>query len=150
RQDRKDVGRVPITAKLVADLVTRAGATRVVALDLHTAQIQGFFDIPTDHLQAEPVFDDYIRRLGIPPQDLVILSPDEGRIKMSLNYQKRLGGAIAVVDKRRSSATETEQPNLIGASLDGKVALMFDDMISTAGSIVGAANVAKKNGAREI
>src|SRR6516165_9634155 len=110
RQDRKDVGRVPITAKLVADLVTKAGATRVVALDLHTAQIQGFFDIPTDHLQAEPVFDDHIRRLGVPQQDLVIVSPDEGRIKMSLNYQKRLGGSLAVVDKRRSSATETQQP----------------------------------------
>ncbi len=144
RQDRKDVGRVPITAKLVADCITKAGTARVVTLDLHAAQIQGFFNVPVDHLQAEPVFDDYVRNLGIPPQDIVIVSPDEGRVKMSLRHQKRIGGSLAVVDKRRSSATETEQPNLIGASVEGKVAMMFDDMISTAGSIVGAANIAKK------
>jgi ribose-phosphate pyrophosphokinase len=150
RQDRKDVGRVPISAKLVADLLTTAGAHRVLALDLHAAQIQGFFNIPVDHLHANPVINDYIRGLNIPPGDLVILSPDEGSIKKALLYQKKIGGAIAVVDKRRSSATETKQANLIGSSLDGKVAVIFDDMISTAGSVVGAAHVAKRNGAREI
>jgi ribose-phosphate pyrophosphokinase len=150
RQDRKDVGRVPITAKLVADLLTSAGADRVLALDLHAAQIQGFFDIPVDHLYASPVINDFVRSLGIPPQDLVVLSPDEGSIKKALMYQKKLGGAIAIVDKRRSSATETKQANLIGSSLEGKVAVIFDDMVSTAGSAVGAANVARRCGAREI
>jgi ribose-phosphate pyrophosphokinase len=150
RQDRKDVGRVPITAKLVANLVTTAGANRVLALDLHAAQIQGFFDIPVDHLHAAPVINDYIRNLNIPAEDFVVLSPDEGSIKRALIHQKKLGGAIAIVDKRRSSATETKQANLIGSSLQGKVAVIFDDMISTAGSVVGAANIARFNGAREV
>jgi ribose-phosphate pyrophosphokinase len=150
RQDRKDVGRVPITAKLVANLLTEAGADRVLALDLHAAQIQGFFDIPVDHLYAGPVIADHVRSLNIPPRDLVVLSPDEGAIKKALSYQKRLGGLIAIVDKRRSSATETKQANLIGASVDGKVAVIFDDMISTAGTVVGAAEVAQQSGAREV
>ncbi|HZY59798.1 MAG TPA: ribose-phosphate diphosphokinase, partial [Candidatus Binataceae bacterium] len=150
RQDRKDVGRVPITAKLVANLVTVAGANRALALDLHAAQIQGFFDIPVDHLHAGPVINDYIRSLGIPLRDLVVLSPDEGSIKRALLHQKKLGGSIAIVDKRRASATETKQANLIGSSLEGKVAIIFDDMITTAGSVVGAANVARYHGAREI
>src|SRR6266850_4124547 len=121
RQDRKDVGRVPITAKLVANILQRAGANRVLALALHAAQIQGFFDVPVDHLHAGPVIADYVRSLNIPPRDFVILSPDEGSIKKSLLFQKRLGGAIAIVDKRRSSATETKQANLIGSPLEGKV-----------------------------
>jgi ribose-phosphate pyrophosphokinase len=150
RQDRKDVGRVPITAKLVANLLTIAGANRILALDLHAAQIQGFFDIPLDHLHAGPVINEYIRSLDIPARDFVVLSPDEGSIKRALVHQKKLGGAIAIVDKRRSSATETKQANLIGSSLEGKVAVIFDDMISTAGSAVGAANVAHCNGARAI
>jgi ribose-phosphate pyrophosphokinase len=150
RQDRKDVGRVPISAKLVADLLSTAGAHRVLALDLHAAQIQGFFNIPVDHLHGGPVINEYIRALNIPQNDLVVLSPDEGSIKKALLHQKKLGGAIAVVDKRRSSATETKQANLIGSSLEGKVAVIFDDMISTAGSAVGAAHVAKRNGAREV
>jgi ribose-phosphate pyrophosphokinase len=150
RQDRKDVGRVPITAKLVANIITAAGADRVLTLDLHAAQIQGFFDIPVDHLRASPVINEYIRGLNIPRDDFVVLSPDEGSIKRALFHQKKLGGAIAIVDKRRSSATETKQANLIGSTVEGKVAVIFDDMISTAGSVVGAANVAKHNGAREI
>src|SRR2546422_527232 len=150
RQDRKDVGRVPITAKLVANLVTIAGANRALALDLHAAQIQGFFDIPVDHLHAGPVINEYIRSLNIPSKDLVVLSADEGSIKRVLIHQKKLGGAIAIVDKRRASATETRQVNIIGSSLDGKVAVIFDDMITTAGSVVGAANVARVNGAREV
>jgi ribose-phosphate pyrophosphokinase len=150
RQDRKDVGRVPITAKLVADLITVAGAHRVLALDLHAAQIQGFFNVPVDHLHGGPVINEYIRGLNIPPRDLVVLSPDEGSIKKALLHQKKLGGAIAIVDKRRSSATDVKQANLIGSSLEGKVAVIFDDMISTAGSVVGAAHVARHNGAREV
>jgi ribose-phosphate pyrophosphokinase len=151
RQDRKDVGRVPITAKLVANLISSAGAERVLTLDLHAAQIQGFFDIPVDHLQAAPVINEYIRAtLPIPPKDFVVLSPDEGSIKRVLVHQKRLGGAMAIVDKRRSSATETQQANIIGASLDGKVAIIFDDMISTGSSVVGAAEVARSKGVKEL
>src|SRR5438132_9593300 len=115
RQDRKDQGRVPITAKLVADLLTRAGADRVLALDLHAAQIQGFFDIPVDHLHAGPVINEYVRSLDIPLSDFVVLSPDEGSIKRALLHQKKLGGAIAIIDKRRSSATHTQAANLIGS-----------------------------------
>lgn len=150
RQDRKDVGRVPITAKLVANQLTVAGANRIIALDLHAAQIQGFFDIPVDHLHAAPVINDYIRSLDIPQRDFVVLSPDEGSIKRALVHQKKLGGAIAIVDKRRSSATETRQANLIGSTLEGKIAVMFDDMISTGGSVAGAARVAKQNGAVDV
>src|SRR3954454_10089933 len=97
RQDRKDVGRVPITAKMVADLLTVAGANRVLALDLHAAQIQGFFDVPVDHLHAAPVINDYIRSLNIPQRDFVVLSPDEGSIKRALVYQKKLGGDLTIV-----------------------------------------------------
>jgi ribose-phosphate pyrophosphokinase len=150
RQDRKDQGRVPISAKLVANLLTAAGANRVLTLDLHAAQIQGFFDIPVDHLTAAPVFINHIREHGLPIGDVVLVSPDEGRVKETLQYQKRLGGELAIVDKRRSSASRTEQANLIGASLKGKIALMFDDMITTGGSIAGAAKIAERNGAREI
>ena len=150
RQDRKDVGRVPITAKLVADLLETAGANRVLALDLHAAQIQGFFDIPVDHLYALPVITDYIRSLRIPESEFVVLSPDEGSIKKSLLYQKRLGGQLAIVDKRRASATVTKQEHLIGESLDGKAAFIFDDMISTGGTVSGAARVAKPNGAKRV
>src|SRR5207247_4587262 len=99
---------------------------------------------------ASPVINEYIRGLNIPREDFVVLSPDEGSIKRALFHQKKLGGAIAIVDKRRSSATETKQANLIGSSVEGKVAVIFDDMISTAGSVVGAANVARHNGAKEI
>src|SRR5262245_60156581 len=150
RQDRKDQGRVPITAKLVADLIESAGASRVLALDLDAAQIQGLFSETIAHLSGGTVSTDYIRGLNIPRRDLVVLRPDEGSIKKALLYQKKLGGSIAIVDKRRSSATETRQANLIGASLEGKVAIIFDDMISTAGTVVGAAHVAKRNHAREI
>jgi ribose-phosphate pyrophosphokinase len=150
RQDRKDVGRVPISAKLVADIITAAGANRVLTLDLHAAQIQGFFDIPVDHLHAGPVINEYVRSLAIPPHEFVVLSPDEGSIKKTLNYQKRLGGELAIVDKRRISSTVTEQANVIGPSLQGKTCVIFDDMISTAGSVVGAADVAIKHGAKAV
>ena len=150
RQDRKDEGRVPITAKLVANMVTRAGADRVLTMDLHAAQIQGFFDVPVDHMYAASVLNDHFRSMNIPSDQLVIVSPDEGSIKRAVGHAKRLGGEIAIIDKRRHSADQVSQENIIGGSLDGKVALMFDDMISTAGSIVGAAELVKKKGAREV
>ncbi len=150
RQDRKDEGRVPITAKLVANLISRAGADRVITMDLHAYQIQGFFDVPVDHLYAAPVLTSYFKKLSIPPQDLVIVSPDEGSIKRALGHKERLGGALAIIDKRRSSAEKTKQANIIGGPVEGKVALMFDDMISTAGSICGAAQKLKDNGCRQI
>ncbi|MFO1092138.1 MAG: ribose-phosphate pyrophosphokinase [Planctomycetaceae bacterium] len=150
RQDRKDAGRVPITSKLVANLITGAGANRVLTIDLHAAQIQGFFDLPVDHLFAAPILDDYFRSLEIPRDDLVIVSPDEGSIKRALQHQEHLGGSLVIVDKRRSSATETRQANLIGGPITGKTALIFDDMISTGGSIVGAVNVARQHGAKKV
>ena len=141
RQDRKDEGRVPITAKLVANLITRAGADRVLAMDLHAAQIQGFFDIPVDHLYAAPVIDEHFKQMDFAEDDFVVVSPDEGSIKRALAHVARLGGQLAIIDKRRSSAEKTKQANVIGGPVEGKVALIFDDMISTAGSICGAAEV---------
>jgi len=150
RQDRKDTGRVPISAKLVADLLTTAGADRVLCLDLHAAQIQGFFNIPVDHLYAVKETTQHVRTWGIKPEDLVVLSTDEGNVKKALQYQRRLGGQIAVVDKRRSSGEETRAAHLIGAPLEGKTVIVFDDMISTASSMVNAVEIAKKNQAKKI
>ncbi len=150
RQDRKDEGRVPITAKLVANLITRAGADRVLTMDLHAAQIQGFFDVPVDHLYAAPVLNQHFKNLELSPEDIVVVSPDEGSIKRALGHVKRLGGKLAIVDKRRSSAEQTSQKNIIGGPIEDKYVFMFDDMISTAGSICGAAEILKRNGAREI
>ncbi len=150
RQDRKDEGRVPITAKLVANLITRAGADRVLTMDLHAAQIQGFFDVPVDHLYAAQVLNSYFLKRRIPPENLVIVSPDEGSIKRAVGHAKRLGGDIAIIDKRRRSAEVTLQANVIGVPPEGKICLMFDDMISTAGSICGAAEMIKERGAKEI
>jgi ribose-phosphate pyrophosphokinase len=150
RQDRKDEGRVPITAKLVANIMTRAGADRVLAMDLHAAQIQGFFDVPVDHLYAAPVLNEYFLEQGFAAKDVVVVSPDEGSIKRALGHAEKLGGNLAIVDKRRSDAEHTRQENVIGASVEGKIALMFDDMISTAGSICGAARVIHQRGAKQI
>ena len=150
RQDRKDEGRVPITAKLVANLITRAGADRVLAMDLHAAQIQGFFDVPVDHLFAAPVLNEHFIERGLTKQDFIVVSPDEGSIKRALGHVKRLGGGLAIVDKRRTAADKTSQENIIGGPVEGKIVLMFDDMISTAGSICGAAEVLAQRGAREI
>jgi len=150
RQDRKDEGRVPITAKLVANIITRAGADRVLAMDLHAAQIQGFFDIPVDHLYAAPVLNEHFIAMGLPPDEMVVVSPDEGSIKRALGHVRRLGAELAIIDKRRSSAEQTQQANVIGASVKGKVTLIFDDMISTGGSICGAAKVMHEFGARQI
>jgi len=150
RQDRKDEGRVPITAKLVANMITRAGADRVLTMDLHAAQIQGFFDAPVDHLYAADVLNRHFRNMDIKSDDLVIVSPDEGGIKRAVGHMKRLGGKLAIVDKRRENALETHAANIIGGPVEGKIALMFDDMISTAGSIAKAAEVVHSHGAREI
>ena len=150
RSDRKDEGRVPIAAKLCANLITRAGADRVLTMDLHAAQIQGFFDVPVDHLYAAPVLNKYFIEKGILESNLAVVSPDEGSIKRAIGHVRRLGGKLAIVDKRRASALKTTQENLIGGPIDGRVALMFDDMISTAGSICGAAELVKRAGASEI
>ena len=150
RQDRKDEGRVPITAKLVANMIVRAGADRVLAMDLHAAQIQGFFDVPVDHLYAGSVLNEHFINMKIPTDELVIVSPDEGSIKRAVGHAKRIGGELAIIDKRRLTADKVIQENIIGGDLKGKVAVMFDDMISTAGSICGAAELVKKKGAREI
>jgi ribose-phosphate pyrophosphokinase len=150
RQDRKDTGRVPISAKLVADLLTTAGAHRVLCLDLHAAQIQGFFNIPVDHLYASNEITAYVRSLNIPQSELVVLSTDEGNVKKSLKYQGRLGGQIAVVDKQRLSATETKAAHLIGAAVEGKTVVVFDDMISTGSSMVKAIEVARKHGCKRV
>ncbi len=150
RQDRKDEGRVPITAKLVANMITRAGADRVLTMDLHAPQIQGFFDVPVDHLYAAPVLNSFIEKMGFSQEELVVVSPDEGSIKRAIGHSKRLGGRLAIVDKRRANAMTTTQMNIIGGPVEGKICVMFDDMISTAGSICGAAELVHKSGAKEI
>ena len=150
RQDRKDEGRVPITAKLVANLITRAGADRALTMDMHAPQIQGFFDVPVDHLYAAPVLNRHFLQMELDPKKLVVVSPDEGSIKRAVGHVKRLGGKLAIVDKRRSNAAETKQVNLIGGPVAGMIALMFDDMISTAGSICGAAKKVHEEGATRI
>ncbi|EAQ82677.1 ribose-phosphate pyrophosphokinase [Blastopirellula marina DSM 3645] len=150
RQDRKDEGRVPITAKLVSDVITAAGADRVLTMDLHAAQIQGFFNVPVDHLYAAPVLNHFFQALNIPEDELVIVSPDAGSIKRAVSHHRRLGGRLAICDKRRHSASDTTQENIIGGPVEGRTAIIFDDMISTAGSICGAAKTTFEAGAKEI
>ena len=150
RQDRKDEGRVPITAKLVANLITHAGASRVLTMDLHAAQIQGFFDIPVDHLYAAPVINNHFQGMNLNGDQIVMVSPDEGGVKRALSHMNQLGGELAIIDKRRTNAEQTRQEHIIGASVEGKTALIFDDMISTAGSICGAADVVHAHGAQRI
>ncbi|HHT9109784.1 MAG TPA: ribose-phosphate diphosphokinase [Candidatus Brocadiaceae bacterium] len=147
RKDRKDEGRVPITAKLVANLITEAGADRVLTVDLHAAQIQGFFDIPVDHLLAFPVLSKYFE--GLLSDDLVIVTPDVGGIKLARNYSKKLGVKLAIVDKRRVGPEETEVGFVIG-EVANKNVVMIDDLIATGGSIAQAANVLKEKGAKDI
>ena len=147
RQDRKDQPRVPITAKLVANLLVAAGANRVLTMDLHAQQIQGFFDIPVDHLYAAPVMYDYLKKMDLP--DLVVVSPDVGGIKMSHAYSQFLGAGLAIVAKRRKSATEVESMTVIG-EIRGKNVLMTDDLTETAGTLTAAAALLKKKGARRI
>ena len=149
RQDRKDQGRTPITAKLVANLITTAGADRVLTIDLHAAQIQGFFDIPVDHLVAVPVFVDYLQNISDELGDFAIVSPDVGNLKTANLYAKIIGGDLAIIDKRRRSGSEVESANIIG-DVSNKTVLMFDDMISTAGTICEAAKVVMDKGATDV
>ncbi len=147
RQDRKDQPRVPITAKLVANLIVAAGAHRGFTMDLHASQIQGFFDIPVDHLYAINVLSEYFKDKQI--KDIVVVSPDVGGIKMARAYAKRLNAGFAVVDKRRSSPEKTEVMNILG-DVKGKNVVLVDDMIATAGSLIEAVEALKKFGVKGI
>ena len=140
RQDRQEVPRRPITAKLVADLVTAAGANRVMSMDLHAGQIQGFFSIPFEHLQAIPVLEAELRKLSPDPAgEVVIVSPDAGGVERARRYSKRLGSPLAIIDKRRSKPNVAEIVNLIG-DVRGKIAVLIDDIIDTAGTKIGRAS----------
>jgi len=147
RQDRKDQPRVSITAKLVANLLTTAGADRVITMDLHAPQIQGFFDIPLDHLYSSAVFIDYFRSLNIP--DLAVASPDVGGLKMARSFAKRLDADLILIDKRRPKANEAEVLNIIG-NIQGKNILIVDDLIDTAGTFVNTVAALQENGAKKI
>ncbi|MFA5794992.1 MAG: ribose-phosphate pyrophosphokinase [Candidatus Brocadiia bacterium] len=147
RQDRKSEGRVPITAKLVANMLTVAGAERILTIDLHAGQIQGFFDIPVDHLYGSPVLVEYFENLKIPK--LVVVSADVGGIKMARSYAKRLNADLAIVDKRRSGPRQVEAAHIIG-DVKGKNVLVVDDMISTGTTVSQAAEVLRGHGAKDI
>ena len=147
RQDRKDRPRVPITAKLIANLITVSGADRVVTMDLHANQIQGFFDIPVDHLYSINVLGEYFLRKRL--KNLTVVSPDVGGIKMARAYAKRLNADLAIVDKRRESDRKTQVMHIIGNVKDRNV-ILVDDLISTGGSLVGAARALKKAGALDV
>jgi ribose-phosphate pyrophosphokinase len=147
RQDRKDEGRVPITAKLVANIITAAGADRILTIDLHAAQLQGFFDIPVDHLTGLLVLSKYFRDKKM--QNLTVVSPDVGNIKIASRYASLLGGDLAIVHKRRVSGSQVQAQELIG-SVEGRNVLMCDDMITTGGTICSAAELVKERGAKNI
>lgn len=147
RQDRKDQPRVPISAKLVADIITTAGADRVLTMDLHASQIQGFFNIPVDNLYALPVLMDYITKRRI--SDLVVVSPDAGGVERARAFAKRLQANLAIIDKRREGPNQAQVMNIIG-DVQGKSALLLDDMIDTAGTIVQGAQACFEKGAREV
>ncbi len=147
RQDRKDQPRVPITAKLVANLLVAAGANRILTMDLHAQQIQGFFDIPVDHLYAAPVMYDYLRRKNL--ENLVVVSPDVGGLKMAHAYSQVLESGLAIVAKRRKSAAEVESMAVIG-EIRGKNVLMVDDLTETAGTLTAASVLLKRKGAKQI
>jgi ribose-phosphate pyrophosphokinase len=147
RQDRKDKPRVPITAKLAADLISAAGADRVLTLDLHAAQIQGFFNIPVDHLFAAPVIVGHLKTLEL--EDLTIVSPDAGGVERARAYAKRLGASLAIIDKRRFAANQTEVMNIIG-EVEGRNVFIVDDIIDTAGTLIHSVQALKEKGARSI
>ncbi|MDD9819274.1 MAG: ribose-phosphate pyrophosphokinase, partial [Nitrospira sp.] len=144
RQDRKDQPRVPISAKLMADLITIAGAHRVLTMDLHAGPIQGFFNIPVDHLYAAPVLVEYVRKSGM--RDLVVVSPDAGGVERARAFAKRLDTTLAIVDKRREGPNQAQAMNIIG-SVKGRHVLLLDDMIDTAGTIVETAKACMEQGA---
>jgi ribose-phosphate pyrophosphokinase len=147
RKDRKDEGRVPISAKLVADLLTTAGVDRILTLDLHSAQIQGFFNIPVDHLYAKPVMIRFLTSMK--SEKLTVVAPDAGGIKMARGYARRLGANLAIVDKRRDSTGNTSVEHMIG-EVDGSDVIIVDDMIATAGSITNAVKTVKEFGANKV
>jgi len=147
RQDRKDQPRVSVSAKLMADLISKAGANRLITMDLHAAQIQGFFDIPADHLYSAIAFTKYFREMAIP--DLVVVAPDTGSLGMARAYAKRLDADLAFIDKRRPKANQVEILNVIGSVKDKNI-LIMDDMVDTAGTLCEGAKVLKSLGAREI
>src|SRR5574341_609008 len=147
RQDRKDQPRVPISAKLVADLISTAGTDRVLTMDLHAGQIQGFFNVPVDHLYALPVLLDYIKKKKF--NDLVVVSPDAGGVERARAFAKRLQANLAIIDKRREGPNRTQIMNIIG-DVEGKIVLLLDDMIDTAGTIVQGAQACADKGAREV
>lgn len=147
RQDRKDEGRVPITAKLVANMLTKAGADRILTIDLHAAQIQGFFDIPVDNLSGEPVITAYLKSQALDP--LVMVSPDIGNAKRARGYADHFGGELAIIHKRRLSGSESTSYQIIGDVRDRTV-VMCDDMIATGGTIVQAIDLVRKAGARKV
>ncbi len=147
RQDRKVSPRVPISAKLVANLITTAGADRLLFVDLHAGQIQGFFDIPVDHLFAAPVLLDYLR-LSL-NDDVAVVSPDAGGTERARAFAKRLQAGLAIIDKRREKANVAKAMNIIG-NVDGKVTIILDDMVDTAGTLTEAAEALKKAGAKEV
>jgi ribose-phosphate pyrophosphokinase len=147
RQDKKDAPRVPITSKLVADLISRAGADRVLTMDLHASQIQGFFDVPVDHLFAAPVLLDAIRGLGI--ADLMIVAPDAGGVERARAIAKRLGVGMAIIDKRRTAPNVAEVMHIIG-DVAGKNTLILDDIIDTAGTLTKTVEALKAQGAQRI
>lgn len=147
RQDRKTEPRVPITSKLVANLLRAAGTDRVLTIDLHAGQIQGFFDIPVDHLFAMPVLIKYIKEKNIP--DLVVVSPDAGGVERARSFAKRLDSSLAIIDKRREKANEVQVMNVIG-DIKGKNVLIVDDMIDTAGTLVESSKALAENGAKNV
>jgi ribose-phosphate pyrophosphokinase len=147
RQDRKDQPRVPISAKLMANLITTAGAERMLTMDLHSAQIQGFFDIPFDHLFASPVFVEHVKSTF--PNDVAVVAPDIGSVKMARAYATRLHAPLALIDKRRTQHDDVEVMNVIG-DVEGKNVVIFDDIISTGGTLVKAAAALKERGAERI
>ncbi|MEM8757264.1 MAG: ribose-phosphate pyrophosphokinase [Planctomycetota bacterium] len=149
RQDRKSEGRVPITAKMVANLITAGHADRVIALDLHAAQIQGFFDLPVDHLSATPVFHEYFSSIRDEFGELCLVSPDVGNVKVAEGFANLLHGELAIINKRRVSGSEVTTGHIIG-DVEGKTVLMVDDMISTAGTICQAAKLVVEHGAKDV
>ena len=147
RQDRKDKPRVPISAKLVASLLVTAGADRILALDLHAAQIQGFFDVPVDHLFATPVMVDHITTLGL--EDLTVVSPDPGGVERARAFAKRLDAQLAIIDKRREQANVADVMNVIG-DVKGRTCMIVDDMVDTAGTLVKSADALLDHGATAV
>jgi len=147
RQDRKAEPRVPITSKLIANLIVASGVNRILTMDLHAGQLQGFFDIPVDHLYATPVFLEYLKKKNM--KDMVVVSPDAGGVERARAFAKRLDADLAIIDKRRPKPNEAAIMNIIG-EVGGKTAIILDDIVDTAGTLVKVADAVKKNGATKV